>query len=127
MIGEELQFSILTSSVERDCKVIIDSRSCIYAVPSTLVSHLSLKSMPHPNPYNVSCIDTSSIAIKDRCHVPIQFLSYRDQIWCDVVPMDVGHIILGRPWLFNLVVTIYGHSNSCSFVFNGQKIKLNPL
>ncbi|XP_022857111.1 uncharacterized protein LOC111378176 [Olea europaea var. sylvestris] len=41
--------------------------------------------------------------------------------------MDVGHIILGRPWLFNLDVTIYGQSNSCSFVFNGKKIHLNPL
>ncbi|XP_022869036.1 uncharacterized protein LOC111388534 [Olea europaea var. sylvestris] len=41
--------------------------------------------------------------------------------------MDVGHIILGRPWLFDLDVTIYGRSNSCSFVFNGKKIHLNPL
>ncbi|XP_022857592.1 uncharacterized protein LOC111378587 [Olea europaea var. sylvestris] len=41
--------------------------------------------------------------------------------------MDVRHIILGRPWLFDLDVTIYGRSNSCSFVFNGKKIHLNPL
>lgn len=41
--------------------------------------------------------------------------------------MDVGHIILGRPWLFDLDVTIYGRSNSYSFVFNGKKIHLNPL
>lgn len=41
--------------------------------------------------------------------------------------MDVGHIILGRPWLFDLDVTIYGRSNSCSFVFTGKKIHLNLL
>ncbi|XP_022873056.1 uncharacterized protein LOC111391997 [Olea europaea var. sylvestris] len=41
--------------------------------------------------------------------------------------MDVGHIILGRPWSFDLDVTIYGQSNSCFFVFNGKKIHLNPL
>ena len=40
--------------------------------------------------------------------------------------MDVGHI-LGRPWLYDLDVTLHGRSNSCSFVFEGKKIKLTPL
>ncbi|GFZ18557.1 hypothetical protein Acr_27g0002960 [Actinidia rufa] len=57
------------------------------------------------------------------CKIP----SYSDKIWCDVVPMDVGHIILGRPWLFDMDVTIYGRSNSCSFLFENKRIKLNPL
>uniref|UniRef100_A0A2N9G4P9 Reverse transcriptase n=1 Tax=Fagus sylvatica TaxID=28930 RepID=A0A2N9G4P9_FAGSY len=31
------------------------------------------------------------------------------------------------PWLYDLDVTIYGRTNSCSFTFKGKKIKLNPL
>uniref|UniRef100_A0A2N9G1A2 CCHC-type domain-containing protein n=1 Tax=Fagus sylvatica TaxID=28930 RepID=A0A2N9G1A2_FAGSY len=88
---------------------------------------LGLKLIPHPNPYKVSWVDTSSIDIKERCLLPIQFMSYKDEIWCDVIPMDVGHVILGRPWLYDLDVTIYGQTNSCSFTFKGKKIKLNPL
>uniref|UniRef100_A0A2N9H5T6 Reverse transcriptase n=1 Tax=Fagus sylvatica TaxID=28930 RepID=A0A2N9H5T6_FAGSY len=75
----------------------------------------------------VSWVDTTSIPIKERCLVSIQFLTYKDDIWCDVLPMDVGHIILGRPWLYDLDVTLHGRSNSCSFVFEGKKIKLTPL
>ena len=41
--------------------------------------------------------------------------------------MDVGHIILGRPWLYDLDVILHGRSNSCSFLFEGKKIVLNPL
>ena len=41
--------------------------------------------------------------------------------------MDVGHLILGRLWLFDMDVTLFGHSNSCSFEFNGKRIKLNPV
>ncbi|XP_023902191.1 uncharacterized protein LOC112014045 [Quercus suber] len=41
--------------------------------------------------------------------------------------MDVRHIILGRPWLYDLDVTLHGQSNSCSFMFEGKKIVLNPL
>ncbi|GFZ15816.1 hypothetical protein Acr_25g0002250 [Actinidia rufa] len=99
---------------EKDCKVNIDSGSCTNAVSSSTVSRLGLNPVPHPSPYHVSWVDTSSISIKQRCLVPIQILSYSDK---DVVPMDVGHIILGRPWLFDLDVTIYGRSNSCSFLF----------
>uniref|UniRef100_A0A2N9HNF0 RNA-directed DNA polymerase n=1 Tax=Fagus sylvatica TaxID=28930 RepID=A0A2N9HNF0_FAGSY len=110
-----------------NCKVIIDSGSCINAVSSSLVTRLGVKLIPHPNPYKVSWVDTSSIDIKERCLLPIQFMSYKDEIWCDVIPMDVGHVILGRPWLYDLDVTIYGRTNSCSFTFKGKKIKLNPL
>ncbi|XP_022880942.1 uncharacterized protein LOC111398247 [Olea europaea var. sylvestris] len=108
-------------------KVIVDSGSCINAVSIATVSCLGLKPVPHPQPYSASWVNTSSIAVKERCLVPIQFLEYKDHIWCDVISMDVGHIILGRPWLFDLDVTIYGRSNSCSFVFNGKKIYFNPL
>jgi hypothetical protein len=110
-----------------NCKVIIDSRSCINAVSSSLVTRLGVKLIPHSNPYKVSWVDTSSIDIKERCILSIQFMSYKDEIWYDVIPMDVGHIILGRPWLYDLDVTIYGRTNSCSFIFKGKKIKLNPL
>jgi len=41
--------------------------------------------------------------------------------------MNVGYVILGRPWLFDLDVTIHGQSNLCSFVFNRKKIHLNHL
>jgi hypothetical protein len=110
-----------------NCKVIIDSGSCINAVSSSLVTRLGVKLIPHPNPYKVSWVDNSSIDIKERCLLLIQFMSYKDEIWCDVILMDVGHTILGRPWLYDLDVTIYGRTNSCSFTFKGKKIKLNPL
>jgi hypothetical protein len=105
----------------------VDSGSCINAVSVTTVSRLGLYPTPHPQPYSVLWVDTSSIAVKERYLVPIQFLEYKDHIWCDVIPMDVGHVILGRPWLLDLDVTIHGRSNSCSFVFKGKKIHLNPL
>ena len=116
MIGKEILSSKPLSSVETtNCKVIIDSGSCINAVSSKLVSLLGLKLVAHPKPYKVSWVDDSSITIKDRCLVPIHILSYKAQISCDVIPMDVGHIILGQPWIYDLDVTLYGCSNSCFY------------
>ena len=101
---------------DKTCKVIIDSGSCINAVSSNVVSCIGLKLTPHPNTNKVSWVDTSSIAIKERCVVQLQFLTYKAKTWCDVIPMDEGHIILGRPWIYDLDVTLHGRSNSCSNV-----------
>jgi len=41
--------------------------------------------------------------------------------------MDVGQVILRRPWLFDKDVTIHSRSNMCRFEHKGKKIKLPPL
>ena len=40
--------------------------------------------------------------------------------------MEVGSILLGRPWLFDVNATILGRSNTCIFEHEGKKIQLNP-
>ena len=40
--------------------------------------------------------------------------------------MDVGSIILGRPWLFDADVTIYGRSNTCVFLHEGKRYRIQP-
>ena len=53
--------------------------------------------------------------------------NYTDEAWCDVVPMTVCHLLLGRPWLYDKKVLYNGYANSYSFKFNGKKFVLNPL
>ena len=111
---------------EKVCKIVIDSGSCVNAISTSAAKSLGLSVVPHPNPYKVSWIDSTSIPIKLRCQVQIQIQSYQDKVWCDVLPMGVSSIILGRPWLFDHDVTIFGRSNSCAFNFNGKRIVIHP-
>jgi hypothetical protein len=50
-----------------------------------------------------------------------------DSIWCDVIPMTITHILLGRPWLYDREVKHEGKENTYSFGFNGKQIVLKPL
>ncbi|XP_020692274.1 uncharacterized protein LOC110106663 [Dendrobium catenatum] len=125
-IDEELRFSIPLSRLEMSCKVIIDNGSCINAVSSAMISKLNLKVTSHPNPYKVAWINSTTIEIKERSLIPIEFVGYQEKIWCDVLTMDVGQIILDRPWLFDNDVHIYGRTNTYVFEHNGKKIKLIP-
>jgi len=51
----------------------------------------------HPNPYKVTWIDATFIDIQEKRQIPIQFATYTDKVWCDILSIDVGHIILGQP------------------------------
>ena len=46
-------------------------------------------------------------------------------MWSD--HMNVGQVILGRPWLFDKNVIIYSWSNMCQFEHDDKQIKLLPL
>ena len=83
-----------------------------------------MKTKKHQNPYKVTWIDSTFIDVQERCQISIQFAMYADNVWCDILSIDVGHIILGRSWLFDLDVIIYGQTNYYSFIHNGKKVKL---
>ena len=40
--------------------------------------------------------------------------------------MDVSHVLLGCPWLYNLNVTNFGKDNIYSFKYKGKNIILRP-
>jgi hypothetical protein len=49
------------------------------------------------------------------------------QVECDVVPMDVCHLLLGRPWEYDLNATHEGCFNHYSFVHKGLHHVLKPM
>jgi hypothetical protein len=51
---------------------------------------------------------------------------YFDNAWCDVVSMDACHILLGRPWQYDLSVVHDGRKNTYSLIIKGKKIVLAP-
>ena len=51
---------------------------------------------------------------------------YRDMIFCDVVLMHVGHLLLGRPWQYDRKVQHDGFQNHCSSLMEGRVITLVP-
>jgi hypothetical protein len=53
--------------------------------------------------------------------------NYKDEVLCDVVPMDACHILLGRPWQYDKRAFHDGFKNTYSFEKDGTKITLAPL
>ena len=67
------------------------------------------------------------VTVTKRCLITFSIAStYFDKIWCDVIPMDASHLILGRPWQFDRRVIHDGYQNTHSLMYEQRKIVLTP-
>ncbi|XP_024009449.1 uncharacterized protein LOC112084532 [Eutrema salsugineum] len=81
------------------CSLVIDGGSCTNVASESMVEKLGLKLMKRPKPYKLQSLnEAGEMEVKNQVMVPISIGKYQDEILCDVLPMDAGHILLGRPW-----------------------------
>eukprot|EP00253_Pinus_taeda_P025766 PITA_25766 len=102
------------------CQMIIDSGSTDNLVSTEVVEKLKLRTMKHPTPYKVSWLKKGhQLLVSEQCEVEFQVGKYKDKIVCDVMPMDVCHILLGRPWQYDRAAMHDGKRNTYKFGKDG--------
>jgi hypothetical protein len=122
-------FHTKCTSSGKVCNVIIDGGSCENVVSTTMVEKLNLKTEPHSHPYKLQWLKKGNdIQVTKKCLIQFSIgKNYKDEILCDVVPMDACHILLGRPWQYDKRAFHDGFKNTYSFEKDGTKITLAPL
>jgi hypothetical protein len=110
------------------CKVIVDSGSTDNLVSTEMVEKLELKTNKHPSPYKVSWLQKGhQVCVTRQCLVEFKMGEYKDRILCDVIPMDVCHVLLGRPWQFDRNVVHDGRMNTYTLEKDGRTHTLLPI
>ena len=56
-----------------------------------------------------------------------QIGTYKDVVLCDIMHMDVCHIILGRPWKYYIKDVHDGRKTTYSLEKDGKRHTLSPL
>ena len=120
-------FSMFTKIGSTVVKILVDSGSVVNAVAAASVHTLGLQPWLHPRPYKAMWINEASLAVTKRCIVPLKVARYRENIWYDILPMGVGSVLLGRPWLYDRDVAQHGRTNRCTFHFGGIKQIWQPF
>ena len=110
------------------CSVIIDGGSCTNVASTTMVEKLGMATCKHPRPYKLQWLnDSGEVRVNKQLLVVFGIGKYEDEVLCDVVPMQAGHLLLGRPWQFDRKVQHDGFTNKYSFVHSQRTVTLVPL
>jgi hypothetical protein len=106
---------------DRVCKVIVDSGNTKNLVSTNMVEKMELETVVHPNPYKVLWLQKEhQVNVTKQCLVEIKIEGYKDEILCDVIPMDVFHLLLGRPWKYDKNIVHDGRNNTYTLEKNGR-------
>ena len=110
------------------CKVIIDGGSTDNLVSIEVIEKLKLQKTKHPIPYKVSWLQNGhQLLVSKQCEIELQIENYKDKVLCDVMLMDVCHILLGRPWQYDRNAKHDARKNVYELEKDGIKHKLIPL
>nr|KYP34102.1 hypothetical protein KK1_044977 [Cajanus cajan] len=114
--------------LENTCSLIVDSGSTSSCCSTRLVDKLALTTNPHPKPYKMQWInEEKGIVVDQQTSIPISIGKYQEEILCDIVPLEVSHVLFGRPWQFDKKTIHDGLTNKISFQYLGKKIVWCPL
>ena len=62
--------------------------------------------------------------VSRRCLVTFFFgKDFEESVWCEVLPIKVSHILLGRPWFFYRRVQHDGYENTYTLIRDRRKNK----
>ncbi|KAK1602552.1 hypothetical protein QYE76_037401 [Lolium multiflorum] len=112
----------------KSIKVIIDGGSCHNLASTELCEKLNLPLRKHPHPYHVQWLsDKGNVKIQHTVTINFKIGPYEETVECDVVPMTVCHMLLGRPWQFDKKAIHDGYSNAYTFKVKDKKFELRPM
>jgi hypothetical protein len=121
-------FRTTCKTKDRVCKVIVDSGSTNNLVSTEMVEKLELETIEHPSPYRVSWLQKGhQVNVTKKCLVEFKIGGYKDEILYDFIPMDVCHLLLGRPWQYDRNVIHDGRKNTYTLEKNGRTHMLLPI
>ena len=80
---------------------IVDSGSQKNLTSAETVKRLNLKTTSHPQPYSMGWVSQGrDIQVNKQCHISYSIKPFKDEVICDVAPLDVCDILLGKPYMY---------------------------
>ncbi|KAK1680813.1 hypothetical protein QYE76_041661 [Lolium multiflorum] len=110
------------------CKLMVDGGSYTNGISKAMVTALGLSTWRLPEPKRLEWLNSCGmLKITHKVRVPFAVDDYVDEIDCDVLPLEVCGLLLGRPWQYDRNVTHVGRANTYSFMHGGKQRTLKPM
>ncbi|XP_028552931.1 uncharacterized protein LOC114580236 [Dendrobium catenatum] len=103
------------------CDLLIDNGWTKNVISRAVVQNMQLNTSKNPNPYKISWVKKGmEISVTESYGVTFSIgKKYVCDVLCDVVKMDVCHLIFGRPWQFDVGATYDCRAHVYAFEWKG--------
>jgi hypothetical protein len=99
---------------------IVDSGSQKNLISAEVIKQIDLPTMPHPQPYIIGWLrQGSDLCVSQQCRLSYDIKPFKDEVLCDVAPLEVCNVLLGQPYLWKHHV-VY-ESRPCIFIITLNK------
>jgi hypothetical protein len=80
---------------------IIDSDSRKNLISAEVVKWLALSTSPQSQPYTIGWLcQGSDLRVSQQCRLSYNIKPFKDEVLCDVAPLEVCDVLLGQPYLW---------------------------
>jgi len=77
----------------------VDGGRCANVASTRVVDKLVLSTISYTKPYKLQWLsEVGEIIVNKQVLINFSIGKYKDEVLCDVVPMEATHVLLGRPW-----------------------------
>ena len=80
---------------------IVDNGSQKNLISAEVIKILKLPMVLHPQPYNIGWMSHGQdIRVSQQCRLSYGIKPFKDEVICDVAPLEVCDVILGQPYMW---------------------------
>jgi hypothetical protein len=104
---------------------IVDSGSQNNIISTEVVKQLDFPTTPHPQPYNIGWLHQGQdLCVSQQCLLSYDINPFKDEVLCDVSPLEVCDVLLGQPYMWRRHVVYESRPRSVIVTLGGQLYRI---
>jgi hypothetical protein len=104
---------------------IVDSVSQNNLISVEVVKQLGLSTTPHPQPYNIEwLLQGQDLCVSQQCRLSYDIHHFKDEVLCDISPMDAYDVLLGQPYMWKCHVVYESRPHSVIVSLGGHHYEI---
>ena len=104
---------------------IVDNDGQKNLISTEVIKRLELPTTPHLQPYNIDWLSQGrGIHITQQCLLPYGIKPFKDEVLCDVAPLEVCNVLLGQPYMWKRHVVYESRPRSVIVSLGGKLYRI---
>jgi hypothetical protein len=107
---------------------IVDNGSQKNLISGEFFKQLGFSKTPHPHPYNIGWLHQGRyLCFSQQCCMSYGIHPFKDEVVCDVSPVDVYDVVLGQPYMWKCHVVYESQPRSVIITLGGHIYRIPEI